>query len=76
MNEEEEQRFMSQVDFETKLYHYQSMNRQLATTRNKELVNANLLVAELKNQNRYLVEYVLYEKTEREKLQNMFPILV
>ena len=67
--ESEKKEDKKQEDFETKMKQYESLNRELAATRNKERVEFNQCLAELTNRNIYLID-------EREKLLNLFPIIV
>ena len=74
--DEEEQVTMSVKDFETKIGHYKSLNREYAANRNKELTNASIIVADLTNQNRFLMDYVLLEIERRERFQNLYGVIV
>ena len=76
LKEEEKQVTISQEEFEIKINHYKSLNREFASNRNKELTNVSLIVSDLTNQNRFLMEYVAFEIERREKFQNLYGVIV
>ena len=61
---------------EAKLKNYQILNTELSAARNKELLAANLIIEELKNQNRELIDSLRKEIEEKEMYKNLIPIIV
>ena len=61
---------------ETKLKNYQILNAELSDARNKELLAANLIIEELRNQNRKLLDSLRKEIEEKEMVKKLIPIIV
>ena len=65
-----------QPSLETKLKNYQILNAELSDARNKELLAANLIIEELRNQNRKLLDSLKKEIEEKEMVKKLIPIIV
>ena len=61
---------------EEKLKNYRMLNAELSAARNKELLAANLIIEELKNQNSQLVDSLIKEIEKKEMYKNLIPIIV
>ena len=55
---------------------YKLLNTELAVSRNNELVSMRMVVTDLINQNKILQGYLQLEVNEKERLQNLFPVIV
>ena len=55
---------------------YKLLNTGLAVSRNNELVSMRMVVTDLINQNKILQGYLQLEVNEKERLQNLFPVIV
>ena len=71
LEEEDKQVTVSQEKFEIKLKNYKFFNRKFASNRNRELINAGLIVSD-----QCLIVYLSFEVERREKFQNLYSIIV
>ena len=55
---------------------YKVLNKELAVSRNNELLSMRMVVRDLIGQNKILHGYLQLEINEKERLQNPFPVVV
>ena len=55
---------------------YKVLNKELAVSRNNELLSMRMVVRDLIEQNKILHGYLQLEINEKERLQNPFPVVV